>query len=503
MKKPVELTPEELAFADETFGPESDESQTKRSKDLTPEELAFANFDDSEMPLSAAQQPQEEQSTLSSYWNAAKKGLVRGTKALGEYYGQALQPTQFEPAEREIGTFYGHQVDKDLAKLKEQKKFTSSTPEEELKLVAELEEKLPSKEGFVEGALERGGKILPGMLSGPGGFASKTLHTAGAALAGEVVKKLGGGEGAQTVAEILALSAPNLHRALVGRNPQQQRLIDFGRAQGLTEEQLVPAVQENGPWRRFLARVANKGATTQDKLESSRNAINDIFEDLRNSPAARQQVPATQVPQVMGDYLQEFNRLPDRLKRQIIPELRTLANSNGTVGDMIQFYQNVNYGTSDPQRIQGFQEVTRRAIESANPQIGEEFRLANRLASNRYNTAHLLRPPAGGDVKQQVKQFGLLYGLVSGDYSLVKAAVAGLGGAKAAELFLLNPRLQNITTKIATAINTGRVELAQRLLKQMQKEYKKDAPEIAEQLDNVDVEELIRSTRKTKQQSEK
>ena len=455
----------------------------------TEEEIAFAA--ESLGPQSIEQEPSsDEQSTLSSYWNAGVKGVTQGVKGLINTYGQMYQPSNLDMPGNEIGSVYGFELDKDLAKTKEKGKFRSDTPEEEAQLATDLEQKLPSKEGFVEGVIQRGGKIGPAMFGGPGSLLQKGVQTAGAAIAGETTQALGGGKGAQTIAEILAMSAPNLHRHLLGRNARQQELIDFGRARGMSEAEMVPAVTENGPWRRFLARISNKGQSTQDKLEASRTAVNDIIDDLSNSPHANSRLPAQNVPNIIQRYSQELNNLPVNLRNQIMPELRMLANSNGTANDIMRFYRNVNYGTSDPRRIQGFQDVTKDALDAINHQLGYEFRTANALAHNRYNAAHLLRPTAASDTAQSAKKFSAIYGLISGDYPLMKAALGFIGASKAAEHLLLNPRLQNLSAKMVQSINSGRTEVAQKLLNQFKSEFKDEAPDFYEQIKDFTVQDF-------------
>lgn len=475
-------TADELEFAAQSMPVQKIKNPTTTSKYApTQEEMEFAQH--------SAQMPQEqEMSSFRSYLNAIGGGLVKGTAALGEMIGQTfLKEDPFGHESNRFGQSYGFDVTPEVAKLRKESQFKPIPEEEKEKLEEEVEERLPTKEGFVEDVLSRGAELAPTSLIGPGGLVGKGIRTAAAAVSGQGAKKAGFGETGQTIAEFLSFASPNLSRRLIGSNAEQQRLIDFGRAHGMTEEQLVPSVIENGWFRQRLARVANKGTRVQDRLEESRDAVNNIFETLRHSPEATQTMSPQNLRQIMGRYAHEWFEIEPHLRQRMEPAFRDFMNSRGTGRDFIRFYQHLNQGVPDPRRIGRFQEVTRQALEHISPEMGAEFRLANRLAHNRYNAAHMLRPPANPDPLPLIKGIGAVMGLLKGDWTIFKAAMSAIGAKHLATEFLLNPRLQNLSTKTVQALNSNKIELARQTFQKLREDLREESPEFYEETKDFDI----------------
>jgi len=432
-------------------------------------------------------------SRFKSLVNAAGRGLIRFGADTRDLIAESMKPSAFEEGDKEIGKIYG------FDSLTADEKQTPQPMDEFEKgqLDQELENKLPIKEGLPERIVERTTRIAPNALLGPGGIVGKGIRTLAAAGLGQATEEAGFGPGAQTIAEILAFAAPNLNRRLVGSTPREQELINFGRARGMTEQQLVPAVKEQNWWRRSLARIANKGERTQEALEDSREALGQIYDSLRNSPGATQPLPRNNVRQVFTDYAQELHNLPESVRRQIRPSLRDLVNSPGLGEDFIQFYQHVNHEVNNHRIIGRFQEVTRRALEHISPELGEEFRLVNELASNRYRTARMLRPPAQPNVLPIVKGAAAIWGVLSGDYRMLKGVLKFVGAQQVATAMLMNPRYQSLGVKTVHALNNNNIILAQKSFQELREALKEEAPDFYKETKDFDIE-TIRPEQKEK-----
>lgn len=474
-------TQDELDFARESrpISSKSNSSKTDSPYKATNEEMDFAR-------QSVDAPSYEDISKFRSLINAAGRGFIKYAADTRDFINEAMKPSGFESNDKEIGKIYGFDTLKN-----EDKKVPQPMDEfEKGQFDEQLGQKLPVKEGLPERLIERTTRIAPNAFLGAGSIAGKGIRTLAAAGLGQTAEEAGFGPGVQTIAETLAFAAPNLRRRLVGSNAREQELIDFGRARGMSEEQLVPAVKEENWWRRSLARIANKGERTQEALEDSREALGQIYETLRTSPGANQALPRNNVRQIFTDYAQELHRLPESVRRQIRPSLRDLVNSPGLGEDFIQFYQHVNHEVTNHRIIGRFQEVTRRALERISPELGEEFRLVNELASNRYRTARMLRPPAQPNVLPIVKGAAAVWGVLSGDYRMLKGVLKFVGAQQVATAMLMNPRYQSLGVKTVNALNNNNIVLAQKSFQELREALKEEAPDFYKETENFDIKSI-------------
>jgi len=138
--------------------------------------------------------------------------------------------------------------------------------------------------GVVQEAARRGTRSLPGLMGGAGTLANLLRMEAFGLGAKEAVKGLGGGETAQLVADIAgAMVDP---RAALRRTGRTTEALEFGRRMGLTERQLTPLVQAETK-QKLLAPLAKKIGKTQNQLASTKSALEGVYTELRELPAAQ------------------------------------------------------------------------------------------------------------------------------------------------------------------------------------------------------------------------
>lgn len=474
-------TEDELAFARASMpAPEAKKttsvSQSKYSP--TDEEMAFAQSS-MDTPL------KPDIPWYQSYPRALGKGIVQGLVSAGESIGQLINPDQFGEQNQ-----FGHVLGVNISG-KEPERFNPLPEETHKEIKSELEKKYPSNEGFIEGTLERGGKLAPTALVGTGGLVGKLGRTAVASAAGESAKEAGLGESGQTIAEILAFSMPSLSNTLIGSSPRQKEIINFAKQMGLSEKEIAPALQKESTFRRHLARFAYTGKGTQDRLQKSKKALGGIYEELKISPEAGNKIPKSSIAPMMSEYAKEFKELNPTLQNQLKPAFKNLLESKGLGEDFIRFYQHAYQEVSDPKRIGKFQDVTRRALDSISPELGKDFRLTNELYSNILSTGHMLRAPSHPDVMLYVKGMSALYGLWTGDYTWLAAATTPLIGRKIATEYLLNPNLQNLGAKTTQALNNNKILIANKFLERFKDEAKKSSPDLYEEIKDLKAENLI------------
>lgn len=472
------LTDEEKSFAYGALA--KPQQETLQKYPISPEEMSFA-----EASLSAPVKKEGEIPWYKSIPAAFGKGIIKGTQSLSEFIKELAVGDIFERDISKIGI-------PEEQKKKIEETIKPRSPDEMKEFEKTLSEKFPHKGGFAEQVSEKTGEMLPFVLGGEGGIPGKLLRSGVAATASEGVKELGGGKGAQTIAEILAFSAPDLSRRLVGATGRQQQMIELGRGMGMTEEQLVPAVQEETAFRRWLSRYAYKGASTQERLRESREGVGEILNTLRDSPEAAQRISRENLIQLMPEYANEYFNLPPTLRRQLERPFQDLMRSPGRGEDFIRFFQHVNYETTDPRRIQGFQNVTREAVDRISPGLGEDFRLANEMYRNNLQLQSRLPEPRI-DMLSLTKGLSALFGIFTGNYTMLKSAIGLLGGRKLATEFLLNPRLQNLERKTINAINNNQFALAKKTFDLMREDLKDESPEFYDLTKDINFEEIFKS----------
>lgn len=459
------LSENELSFLNSIAVPKETSSQDGSIKTsyLSPEESSFVES----IPI---MNPNEDKmSKLKSVGSVALKGLTQGVIQLGEMFGGLQQG----PGVRE---------------------------QQEKKREETLNKALPSEEGAIEGFVERGSKMVPGALAAvaTGGATLPTMLglTAASAFAGEAAKQFGFGETGQAIAEAAPLFGPSLAKKLVGSTKQQQQLIDFARKAALTEAQIAPAIAEENYFRKWLSKLTYKGESTQKKIQESKKALGTIYETIKNSPQAKVALDPKLHVQTGKELAEEIRKLPQSLQKVAMGELKTLGNSKKTAEDFIQFFQNIHYeakqiGKAAVDKVQGLQKTTKNIIGRMSPEIGEDFELINKLYNNVSKLGGGLKMPAHPDFLLYTKGAGMIYGLWTGNYELAAASAGTLAARKMATKLLLDPRLQNLSTKTIQAINNNKIPAAQKFFNEFREGMKETSPEFYNDTADIDLSEFV------------
>lgn len=352
-------------------------------------------------------------------------------------------------------------------------------PEQELQqrqqqLESALEEYLPTQENYLEGALERTGKMVPLGLLGGGTPAGLAARSALAGFGGEAVKELGGGPLAQGVTEALAFSAPGLAKGIVAK-ASQKGLVEGARRLGMSEEAIAPLLQSEKKLK-FFGPLAHKGRATQARLAKSYQETGEIFGNLAKS--AEDQVPINQ--EAATNFLKKsheiFMEMPTELRNKVLPDFYDLIlKGKGSGKDFMNFWKDINTISKGKTTATGLLKgPIKEALESISPQLAEDFTLANNLRSKWYKITDVLAPGRADELIHAGEVGSLMYGIAKGRFDIL-ADIMGINAARRfASGLLTKPGMQNLTLKMVHALNNNKPVVAESILSKMMEETSQD-----------------------------
>lgn len=388
-------------------------------------------------------------SRLRSLASALPKGIAKGIFELG----QMAVPLAFEDEPFE-----------------ERQKTIARSLKAKEKAEKGLEETLPTRDEFIENALERGGKILPSATLGPGGAISTIGRSLLAGGLGETVKEAGGGELAQTGAEVAAFGLPSLGRKIIPTK-SQEKLVNYARKTGLSEKEIAPLIPGKQK-QAFFGKIASKGDKTQAALKQTRQGIGNAYDFVSSQPSASKTLSTSVAQKYMEDSAKIAYQMPHEIRKQVFEDAKDLINQGFTGKNLINFYQDIGskykIGREQLERLKG---PIVEALESLSPELAEDFKLTNELFKKRILIGKTLKP----GISSELMDLGELGKLA---HSVLNMSVKGLsqflgmsGARRLAREMLINPRLQNITKQMAVAANKGKFPIVMRLAEYLRKRY--------------------------------
>lgn len=444
-------TADELDFARASMPIVEPKKPIAKSKySATPEELEFAS-------ASMAEPMKEEIPWYKSYPAAAIKGLTKGIISLGESFGGLHQPRG----------------------MKE---------EQEQQRAELLEKALPSEEGFVEGALERGGKILPSALAGPGGITSALVRTGAAALSGETAKKLGAGETGQAIAELPAFLAPGLGKKIIPTKKQAE-VVSEARRLGMTEKEIAPLIQSEKK-QAALSKYAFKGDNTKEILQGSKKAVGNIYNALSESEVAKKTITPEIYQEMTEGFKKSFEKIPSEMLKKIAPDIKIMIEGDITGEKMMNFYHKLNhYINKGDAQLGLLMNPLKKSIESVSTELAKDFKMANKLYERSAKIRKSLNPKSEEWFSKLMRgsaPYRMAAGILSGYYPILLEAIGEQATRQLATKMLTSPRFQNLTKQMIDAAANNQFKLAMNVKDILKNEIEDDVPEAAALLDHLE-----------------
>lgn len=352
-----------------------------------------------------------------------------------------------------------------------------------------IQEFLPTQEGFIEKSLERGGKIAPYALTGGGNVAGQVLRSALAGFLGQGAEEAGLPPWAQGLIELPAFSAPGLGKKIIPTKGQKE-IVEGARGLGLTEQEITPLIQSEKK-QKFLTKAAPRRGRTKKLLDKSYQALGNVYDRLKTSSLATKELSPEASEKVLGSIESAMKEFPSDIRNVIKEDLSDLMNGPITGASLTNFFKDINHYLGKGHKQLGqLKEPLFKAFEDISPEFAQEFRLTNKLYSKYSDIAGKMKPTLVSDLYSAGEAIRLLTGLSLGNLPVLTEIVGEHSARILARELLLNPRLQNISKKMMTALNQNKFSAANQFLKSYTKELQESDPEIAQQLEGIDFTDL-------------
>lgn len=397
--------------------------------------------------------------TITEYGKTALKGSVEGLTRLGRMMG----PLQ---------DIHGKQ-----------------TPQILEEQTGKLEEVFPTDEGFGQKALRRGLSMAPSMAAFPGAGAQALPRSIAAGFLGEGAKDLGAPEWAQTAAELTAFIGPDITKKLL-ETGRSKDIVAAGRKLGLTDEQITPLMQSEFK-QKWLGKIAPKRGVTQKALASTKSALSEGYNTLRESSAAKSALSRGSSEKMVESLSETFQKMPSGIRSKMKQDTLDLLNNPITGESIINYWQDINYNLGPKtKQLSLLKEPLKKALNDASPELAKDFELLNGLQSKYYPIASKLKPNITDDIVRAAENIGLLGSLVTGYYPHLPVLIAEKGARQVAKQMLINPRFQQLASKTVSAINQGKYGMVKKLADLYAHELKSIDPKASEILKDLSEEEI-------------
>lgn len=346
----------------------------------------------------------------------------------------------------------------------------------------ELEQILPTREGFLEEALQRGGAIAPYALLGGEAPISNLVRSLFAGVSGEAAKELGLPEWAQSLAELPAFAAPAF-KGKITPTKAQKPIVEKARELGLSEKAIAPLIQPEKK-QRFLSKVATKRGRAQKVLERSKEALGDVYNRLEALPISNEPLSKEASSKFISSVDGILDKLPSEIAKRLEADYTKLQSAPLTGNSIMDFYKKLNYYI--PRGAPQFgliKEPIQEGLQSISPKLASDFKSVTDLYAKYFPIAKNLKPGLISDLLSATKVGRLMFGIFSGNLSLLAETVGEKAAQDLSRELLINPRFQNLSKQMVKALNEGKYAVARSLSKIFKKEIEKTDPEIASEID--------------------
>lgn len=339
------------------------------------------------------------------------------------------------------------------------------------------EENLPYYEKEPERFLKRVGSVGTEALLSPGGLGAKAIQIPVGSALGYATEKMGAPEWAQAIAESLPFFYSGGKK--IPLKPQQKKLGDFLRKQGLTEEEITPLLKTPEQINRWSA-YASKGKKSRKLMESvyqkSGKIYDSIIDEGKNLSPLSQQAKTD----LINEMTPIWQNMPHKYRSLIKEDLKDfLTKGRAGAEDIINFDRDINavIGAEKGGKamVGQFKGPINKALSSINSSLGEDYSLAKQLYATRAKVKGSLVNPKDFDKFMDLGEaYGLAQGITNRDFGMIAKVVGVAGGRKIAREMLINPRLQNIATRMGEALKKNKYMLTEKLMREFKEEMSKE-----------------------------
>lgn len=338
-----------------------------------------------------------------------------------------------------------------------------------------IERIFPTQEKLPEQLLQRGGKLATFLAGGRGSLVGKAARAGVGALAGQTVKELGGGEIAQDIAELSSMALPDLAKQIPAKQAQQ-RVVNFLRQKGFTENEITPLLQSPKKLARY-AKFATKSEKTNKLMRDIYGKFDNVYSSIREQGQNLPGLTTEQLSKFEGEFQKTLDKIPKYYRKKMTEEIADLNNSPMKFSDFIDFYQAINAEIGPVKGGRAVLGTLKAPIENAmkelSPELAKDYQLANELYGKRIDVTKHLRTSQIDDLIDLGEAGALIGGIADQNLGLIGKVLGISGARRLAREMLINPRLQNKSLRMLEAVKKNHLPLAIKLYES----FKEDVPE--------------------------
>lgn len=355
------------------------------------------------------------------------------------------------------------------------------SPKEQLEslmqLIGEPEEGLPER------FAERTAKTLPYLLGGPGGVVGKVGRGLLSSALGQATEEVGGGEVAQTVAEMVGLGLPGLGKKIAPTRAQKKG-IEMLRKRGVTEKEIAPLVPTEKK-AAVLGKVAAKGFRTAKAAKQTREALGNVYSQLSEEGAKLPILSSGRTQSLEAELRQQLQKMPSSVRRSIEADMQDLFSKPVKANDIMNFWQDLNSEINwkriggGKNRLNSLKDSLKKGIEDISPELAADFELTNEFYSKFSKISRNLQPKDLDRLIALGEMGAVLGGLLKfgpkGALPVIGSEVLRRVGSE----MLVNPRLQNLTRQMTTAVKNNKIAIAKKVQEKMVEELEKSGIDLS------------------------
>lgn len=353
-----------------------------------------------------------------------------------------------------------------------------------------LNELLPTEEeGFAQKSLRRGLKQAPTAIAFPGQPIQAGIRSLLSGTAGQVAEELGAPEWLQSAAELTAFIGPDITKKLLtsGKN---EDLIKFAKKMGMTDAEITPLIQSDFK-QKWLSKISPKRGSTQISLENTKKSLDRTYDTLKKGEQAVGELSEKANGELINSLYSKLSEMPREIQNGIKDDLMDLLNNKITGRSLINFYKDINSKfSSSTKELSQLKDPIKKAIFTISPELGKDFEMVNELYTKYYPIASKLKPTLVSDLISAGEYLGILGSFTMGYYPPLISIFGEKIARKFAQQMLINPHLQQISSKIVDAMNQNKSSVVKKLVESLSSKVKKSSPEVSKELDKISLEEI-------------
>jgi uncharacterized membrane-anchored protein YjiN (DUF445 family) len=232
---------------------------------------------------------------------------------------------------------------------------------------------------------------------------------------------------------------------------------------------------------------------TESALRKSKKELGETHQTIRKSPEAKKVLSSDTSKKMITDINEKLFDMPSGVRGKISDDLKDLLSKEVTGDTLMNFWADINHEMgSNSKQLSLLKEPIREALKNTSPEMAKDFEMVNQLHSKYYKIAKRLEPNLMTDIIGAADSIALLGSLMTGYYPMFLKFGAEKTGRAIAQQLLINPRLQQLSSKMVDALNQNKFTVAKKVSDEISRVIRKTSPEMANELDKITEEDFIK-----------